>query len=405
MTYGEFVRRTITLVIIVFFTVFLVSAITTLKSILLTIFFCWILSIGLNALIIRLQKRGIPRTLAALITLLGVVVAIILIAATVIPPFINQFQNLIESIPDAGQSAVSSYVDLRERYDFLTEVLPEFTVEDYENFINADLNDIIDVEQVGEFDLQAVNLESILGSALPIIGGIGNVVGSLIANLLLIILITGYLLADPLVYYRPIVALMPKDREERVVQLINEIRKDVTSWMAGLSVSVLFTSVTVWLSMDFILNVPNAFALGVIAGVATFIPNVGYYIGLIPIILFTAATDITKVIPAAVIYWGLNQVEGSFISPNIMKRQLNLPAGILLPFQIIAAATLGFYGILLAVPILAIIVSVVEELYIFDVLGKRGWRSGVTQDPDGTIHLTTDDEPQAKDREQPAPAT
>lgn len=454
MNYGEFLRRTITVVVVIFVAVFILSAMIELKSILLTVFFCWVLSVGLNSLMGRFERFGMPRGLSALATLSLVVVVVMLIAAIVIPPFVKQFTNLIDSLPSAAESAVTAYGDLRDRHSTLEQVLPEFTLEDYNNLLNSDLNslfsgdtaDAIDAalndspdgtndgstggasdttgtpptttdgttptgstnttqstnDGTRRLDLSSLNITNIVNSALPIIGGIGNVVGSLLANLILIILITGYLIADPLVYYRPIIAVVPKAREARVVQIINEIRKDVTAWMGGLSISITYTTIGTTIVLGLLLQIPNAFALGVIAGVATIIPNVGYYIGLFPILIFTAAADPVKVIPAAILYWLVQQSEGSLVTPNIMRRQLNLPAGILLPFQLIAAVTLGFYGILLAVPILAIIVSVVQELYVFDVLGKRGWSARLQQNKDGIIILNDDIE-QSRAPEDPEP--
>ncbi|MEQ8676007.1 MAG: AI-2E family transporter [Aggregatilineales bacterium] len=436
MNFGEFLRRTITVVVVIFVSVFILSAMIELKSILLTVFFCWVLSVGLNSLMGRFERMGMPRSLSALSTLSLIVVVMVLIAAIVIPPFVNQFTNLVNSLPSAAESAVESYGDLRERNETVGQILPEFTLEDYNNLLNNDLSSIFsgdtaevidavtgdatemtDTTDTGtetqdttetipdrpttpttttsndgtrRLDLSTLNVTSIVNSALPIIGGIGNVVGSLLANLILIILITGYLIADPLVYYRPIIAVVPKAREARVVQIINEIRKDVTAWMGGLSISITYTTIGTTLVLGVLLQIPNAFALGVIAGVATIIPNVGYYIGLFPILIFTAAVDPVRVIPAAILYWVVQQSEGSLVTPNIMRRQLNLPAGILLPFQLIAAVTLGFYGILLAVPILAIIVSVVQELYVYDMLGKRGWSARLQQNKDGIIILNDD---------------
>jgi uncharacterized membrane protein len=63
---------------------------------------------------------------------------------------------------------------------------------------------------------------------------------------------------------------------------------------------------------------------------------------------------------------------------------------------------LGFFGILLAIPLLAIIVVLVRELYVFDILGKRGRSSDLDQTLEGEIYLTTRTEPAADSIVKPA---
>lgn len=400
MSYGDFVRRAVTLLVMIVVTIIAFSALVQLRDILLTVFFCWVLSVGLNSLINRIQRFGVPRTPAVLTSLLIVVITLLLVAVIIIPPFISQARNLVESLPAAVESAIETYADLRSQYDIAEEILPEFDVEDYRNLLESEnLAAIFNQESVS-----AVNVNNILNSAIPLLGGIGNAILNLIANLLIILIITGYLLADPLVYYRPIVAIMPKDREERVVDIINDIRANVTAWIGALTVSITITTIAVTVALGVILNIPNAFALGVISGLGALVPNLGYYIGLIPILIFTAAFDPVLVIPAAILYWIISQIEGNLITPQIMSRDLNLPAGILLPFQIIAAATLGFYGILLAVPMLAILTTIVRETYVYDILNKEGHSRELKQLSDGTIGLIpTEHSTDADDANKKAP--
>jgi hypothetical protein len=66
---------------------------------------------------------------------------------------------------------------------------------------------------------------------------------------------------------------------------------------------------------------------------------------------------------------------------------LNIPAGLILLFQIIAGAVMGFLGILLAVPILAILITLVRELYVYDGLGKKGRVTLVTETDSGQLAL------------------
>lgn len=401
MDFHDFVRRTLTIVAIIATVIIVIVAVWELSSILLITFTCWVLSVGINALIMKLQMRGVSRTVGTLVVFAGLFLFIGLIFSLVLPPFITQITSLVNSLPNAIESLVQEYNRLRQTNAVL-ENLPEI---DFDAFL-ASLESSAFEEIFGEGGA-AIDLGSIAGSAIPILSGIGSFVGTLLANLTIIFLITGYLVADPLVYYRPIVALVPKDQEARTVELLEDIQKTILAWMGALSISITVTSVAVTLVMGVILDIPNPIALGVIAGLGTLIPNVGYYIGLIPIIIFTAAADPLKVIPAALLYWLINEAEGKLVAPAVIKRELNIPAGVVIPFQLIAASVLGFFGILLAVPILAILVTIIRELYVVDVLHKDDHHPILRQALDGDLYLEQSalDADNKRKPDQPTPPT
>lgn len=411
MSYGEFVRRVITTVTIVILTYFIITAAIQYVGILLIVFTCWVLSVGLHHLIMRFRRLGMTKGWATLSTLALVIASLIMIGLVIVPPFLTQARNLVESLPAAIEQIVESYDTFRQDQPAIGTYLPEFTVEDYREIFTVGVEEVINetiipdtidettaelpdkvVEGTGNRNgLLNLNIGQIVQSALPVLGNIGSLVGSLLANAVFIILITSYLLFDPVVYYRPIVALVPKNHEKRVVDIINKVETAIIGWMGALSISIAFTTSSIIIVHGFILGIPNVIALGVIAGLATFIPNVGYYIGLIPILIFTAVADPVKIIPAGILYWLISEIDGKVVSPNMIKNQLNIPAGIVFPFQLMAAASLGFFGIILAVPILAILVIIFQELYIFDTLKKRNHHIDLIENEDGLVELVTSD--------------
>ena len=440
MTYGEFVRRSVTLIAIIVITYFLIVAIVDLANILIIVFTCWVLAVGLNQAILRFRRLGMPKWLAVLSTVVNAFGIVILTLIVIIPPFIEQGTNLVDSLPAAVEDIVQRYDDFLTENPDLAEYLPGFTVEDYRELIDITVEDVlgggaeVEIDDSGSTGDEAAEAEpevepiissnnssnnsemtreirraaldldfgQLIQSALPLLGGISSLVGSVLANLTLILLITSYLLFDPLVYYRPIIAIVPRDKEKRAVEIISKIRRAVVSWMGALFISIAFTSTMVALAMGMVLQLPNAIALGVIAGLGTFIPNVGYYIGLIPIIIFTLAADPVKVIPAALLYWAINEFEGKVVSPNVIRNQLSIPAGVVIPFQLIAASVFGFFGILLAVPMLAIFVILWQELYVYDTLEKRGHSPKLIETIHGELVLLDDDEEEPELEKQAA---
>jgi predicted PurR-regulated permease PerM len=394
MSYGEFVRRVITTITIIILTFFLITGVIEYTGILLIVFTCWVLSVGIHHLVMRFRKLGMSKGWAMLSTLVLLIASLIVIGFVIVPPFITQARNLIESLPQAIEQIIQSYDTFRLEQPTIGNYLPEFTVQDYRDLFATRLDEVIGENTgitSGRGSALNLNIGQIVQSALPVLGGIGSFVGSLLANGVFILLITSYLLFDPVVYYRPIVAIVPKAHEKRVVDIVNKVETAIIGWMGALSISIAFTTSAIIVVHGLILGIPNVIALGVIAGLSSFIPNVGYYIGLIPILIFTAVADPVKIIPAGILYWLISEIDGKVVSPNVIKNQLNIPAGIVFPFQLMAAASLGFFGIILAIPILAILVIIFQELYIFDTLKKRNHKVDLIENEEGQVELVTSD--------------
>lgn len=381
MTYTDFIRRTFT---VVFITVGIVLGFIVLWSIrqfLLITFTGWVISVALDLPIARMQHWGIPKAPAALVTVFGLGLVIFLIFSLVFPPLISQLVDLVDNLPETTREAVVSYEDFYNDNSSVQGILPKFTLEDYDDLIDPD-----DGVERGEGQIP-FDLSDIAGSAVPILGGIGSFVGDLLANFLIIVFITLYFLLDPIPYYKGVVYLVPRDREQRAVELLNNVRHIVVNWLGALIVSITAQATMVMITVGLIMQVPNALGLALLAGLSNIIPNLGFYLALIPVIVVTAAHDASK-LPLVILFYIIGgEFEGKVITPRVVEHSLSLPAGLVLVFQLIAGAYLGFFGILLAVPILAIVMMLIKELYVFDALGKRGQLSELVENERGDLHL------------------
>ena len=275
---------------------------------------------------------------------------------------VSQTGNLIEQLPDAFDEALIAYDDwYQKQNERVRDVLPEANVDD----IRASLG-IDDLEGDELFSVQ-----DLTNFALPVLQNASNVAVGVVANILIILLVSIFLLIDPMDYARGVILLFPLGYQKRAVEIMVELRMTVTAWMTAQVLSILITVFLIWLILGVVLGVPNALALGAIAGLMTFIPNIGSIVALVPIIIFTLADNPSNLPFVLVAYVGIQQAESSFITPMIVKSQLNIPAGALLIFQVISGSLFGFLGIVLAVPLLATIITLVRELYVEDALGMR----------------------------------
>lgn len=376
MSYSDFIRRSFTFVLIVAATIIIALIVVRVYPILVIGLLSWIIAVGLSIPINFFRRRGLKRGAAVALTFVLAVVFIALFVRLLLPPLVSQVNNLLSELPAAGESAVQGYNDFRASSDFLGGILPEFSVQDYQSLLNA---------PVGE---STIDFNAVAGSALPLIANVGGFLANIALNLFLIFFITIYLTLDPLVYYRMALALTPKEREKRALEILENVRQTVVAWVGSMVLEVTITAVMVTVALGVLLRLPNAIALGVLAGLGNIVPYVGYWAALIPIIIFAAAVGGPgTALLAFILYFIIGIIEANVILPANMGQSLKLPAALILLFQGVAATLLGFWGVLLAVPILAIVAVLVRELLLFDALGKRGRVPHVLETPTGELIL------------------
>lgn len=374
----RFVRRVFTVVSIVLITGLLVLIVGRIYPILIIGLLSWIIATGLSIPVNALRRRGLRRGRAVLVTLLGTLVVLVLFVVLILPPLISQINGLLTQLPAAGETAVGEYERLRAENETLSGVLPPFTQEDYQALFSS-----------SEGGTPAIDAGSIAQSALPVLVNIGGRLGGIFVNLFLITFLTIYFLVEPLIYYRFILAIMPPEREARALEIVNKIREAIVSWLGAMVLEVTITAIMVTVAMGLI-GLPNAIALGVLSGLGNIVPYIGYWAALLPIVVIAlAAGGPVLALIAFVLYFVIGIVEANVILPANVGSKLKLPAALVLLGQAAAGALLGFWGVLLAVPLLAIIMVLVREVFVYDALGKRGRVPHVAELPSGDVVLET----------------
>lgn len=363
MTYGEFAKRTLTVLGLLAFALMLWE----LRGIVMLVLLASIIAVSLNLPVQRLQKWGMRRQIAIALTLAGVVVGLGLFLAWILPAMVVELAQLIAQLPDAWNTFQAAYTDwYAAQSGVLTDFLPE---------LDGDVLDDV-LAQVAD-----------AGSAL--LPGAGTLLLNGLGNFLIVIVVSVFLLLDPMDYLRGFITLVPAGLRGRALEVMLELRLAVTTWMTALSFSITITIILVWLVLGVILGIPNALGLGVIAGLMTIIPTIGSIVPVIPIIIFTLSDDPAKLPLSVPAYIIIQLVESNILTPAYVKRQLNIPVALVLLFQVIAGTLFGLIGVLLAVPMLAIIITLVRELYVYDALGMRGTSFDIEQDQTGQLRIVT----------------
>lgn len=319
-----------------------------LRSALMLIFFSVILAVALSAPVERLKRRGWSHGQSVAITMVGLLFILGLIVLLILPPFIEQVQDLIDELPQAWEDTQNSYNDLARNSSFLPR-LQSGGVSD------AQLRDVFN-QLTG----------SLQHNLVPFLSGVGG----LFTNLLIIVVLTLYLVSEPTIYVEGLLTLAPRDYRPRAYEILRELAKAIRLSIGSQIVAMCIVGTLAYIGLR-IIGVENALALAVISGLLNFIPTFGSMIALVIAVIFTIATNSDRIGAVVVWYLVLQQLETNLITPRVVKNALDVPGALTIGMQIIAGALFGFLGVLLAVPLVGVMLVLVRELYVYDTLNSR----------------------------------
>jgi predicted PurR-regulated permease PerM len=218
------------------------------------------------------------------------------------------------------------------------------------------------------------------GGSGGVLGGVGqaaqqafSIAGSAAVGLaeLGIVLILGlYLAIDPELYLRGVLRLMPPARRPRAREILVEMGRTLRAWLTGQLVAMtavgVVTGVGLWL-----LGVPQALILGIAAGLLDFVPNVGPMLAAIPGVLAAASVSPNHALYALFLYMAVQAAENNLIVPIVQRRAVDLPPALTVVALLVMGLLGGVLGLLLAVPLAAVLTVAVRMAYVEDVLGDR----------------------------------
>lgn len=313
-----------------------------------------------NPLVGRLERHKLSRTTAVVIVFAGLS-AVVLLAVAVLVPLLQRelvvFVNKVPGYVDWLQHVALPWLQARLGSD-----LPALDLELLKQAI------INHWQQVG--GVAAGVLGSVTGSGLALLG--------FFANLVLIPVLTFYLLRDWEVMRGLVHQLIPRRYEPRAVHLARECDVVLGGFMHGqllvMAALGLVYSVGLWLA-----GLDMALLIGMIAGLVSFVPYLGFIIGVVlagiaAIVQFQEVTPLLYVLLAL----GVGQMLESFVlTPYLLGDRIGLHPVVVI-FAVMAGGQLfGFMGVLLALPVAAVIMVGVRQLvggYLNSLAQRSGFR-------------------------------
>lgn len=280
------------------------------------------------------------RNIAAALVVLGTVLLLIGIFSWTAPTLIEQSQDLRTKLPEAITKLEGWMLEKQPR---LLESIAPPTLDGSSRLMAA----------------LATHMPALTNFAFGIVQS--TLVVS--AGIVVVIFLALYIAADPSVYRRGLIALVPIVHRPRFSELLNTLGTTLRTWFATQLIAMIVIGVVTTILL-FVVDVRAALPLGVIAGIFEFIPNIGPMLSAVPAVLMGFVDSPQKALLVVGLYWGIQFLENNLLIPYLMKEQLDLPPALTLMAQVVMAFVFGFLGLFVAIPLLASVVVVIRTFWV-----------------------------------------
>ncbi len=184
-----------------------------------------------------------------------------------------------------------------------------------------------------------------------------------LGNLYIIVLVAAFFTANPSLYKEGMIRLIPKKNRPLARTCLDRITAVLKGWLKGTMLSMVLITFLIAMGLT-IMGIPAALVLALFTGLLKLIPNFGSAAAMVPGVLLALTISTDTFIVVSLIYIVSQTVVSSIVTPLIQKRMINLPPALTIISQVIMGTLSGALGIILAVPLLAILIILVDELYV-----------------------------------------
>ncbi|MEO7043489.1 MAG: AI-2E family transporter [Gemmatimonadaceae bacterium] len=189
-----------------------------------------------------------------------------------------------------------------------------------------------------------------------------------VAGIVIIFFLAVYIGADPSLYRKGILGLMPHRVRVRGEQVLDAITVALRRWLVTQLIAMVVMGV-VATGVLTVLNVRAALPLGILSGLLQFVPMAGPIISAVPAIAMGFVDSPQKAAAVLVAFYVIHFLETHLLIPLLMKEGVDLPPVLTVLTQAVMALAFGIVGLFVAVPLLVLAMILVKMLYVEDVIG------------------------------------
>ncbi|HEY0516238.1 MAG TPA: AI-2E family transporter [Solirubrobacteraceae bacterium] len=291
---------------------------------------------------VRFFERWLRRGLAITVVYLAVILIPFLIAGVLVPPIVDQANNLATNAPQYARDLTKTVQenktlhDLDKKYDLTVKI-----------------------------EEQAAKLPAKVGDAAGVLASVGaSIVSSVFAGITILILSVFMVGAAPR-WRRAFVRLHDDHTASALNRLFDRTGNAVGGYVRGALLQAVIAGVSSWIVLE-ILGVPYPVALALIIALLDLVPLVGATLGAIVVGIVTLFNDF----PTATIVWAIwsvvyQQIENTVIQPRIQSRAVQVEPFVVLVAVLFGSTLFGVFGALLAIPAAATLQIAIYEYTLY----------------------------------------
>lgn len=329
--------RVLLFLIILYFLMKLFSKYSFLSDMVYTIIVSVIIAYALNPIINYLERKNINRLQGVLIVYLSIVAIIIVLAISVIPKSSQEIKRLVNNLPLYFEQLSRIMDNIYTKYNLVLGGLPPMF-----QGVEAVIMDNI------------IKLETAIGDSLKnFVGGILNV-ASKVVSIVLTPILTLYFLIDKDYFKKKLVNLIPEKYRNDTLYLASTIDTSLNQFIRGRLLMSLYIAVATTI-MLFIMRIDFAVVIGVITGLFDIVPYIGPFLGYLPAVFFASISKPIKAVWVSIFFVFIQWVENNVLAPKIIGENMGMHPMLILLSIIIGGGIFGVFGMILSVPLVAII--------------------------------------------------
>jgi predicted PurR-regulated permease PerM len=292
----------------------------------------------LRPLVRLFQKVRIPKTLSIILTFIVVIVLIIAIATNIGVIVVEQFNSLMTLLYDNFDISMFST----------------------DTFLNNKIFASLPLEDLKERGMKL--LEGLMNNSKHFFVGVLSTITNISTIIVMIPFILFYFLKDDRLFVNSLLERLPKKYVPDTEKILYDIDKALSSYLVGQMTVALIDGILMYIGY-LILGVKYPLILSIFVTITAIIPFFGPYIGIIPAIFVGLTMDPWMALKIFLLETIVQQIEGNFISPQIMKQKLNVHPVTVILLLMIGSALYGFVGLLVVVPTYAALTVTTKNVY------------------------------------------
>ncbi|MGZ3849060.1 MAG: AI-2E family transporter [Flavisolibacter sp.] len=326
----NFVQRVWIATGIVSFSVVMLLLLKTIFSVLLLVLAGALIAIFFRALAGLIQQKfGWPTTPSLLLSTIGTFLLIAAIVWLIGSKVAAQTTELSETIPAAVEKTKNQ----------------------------------LQTSPLGQKIVQKLSSPETIKKARGIVSSLFRTTFGVLGDVYVVILLGLFFTISPKPYTGGFLQLIPGNGRRKGRKVVNTIGDSLKKWLKGKLFAMLVVFILTAIGLS-IVGVPLWLTLALIAGLLNFIPNFGPLIAMIPAVLIGFSQSMNTAIIIAGLYILIQMVESNIITPSVQNKLIKIPPALIIIGQLVMGILTGGWGLILATPLIAILMAVVQETYL-----------------------------------------